>query len=210
MNEIEVLYQDNALLVLNKPSGLMTVPGKGEGKLDCVESRMQAAFTDALIVHRLDQSTSGIVIMARGKESQRVLNKAFANRTIDKQYIAVVDGVVAPTHGIIDLPLNRDWPNRPKQKIDYQNGKASQTHFSVVDRNIQEQTTRLLLFPKTGRTHQLRMHMREFGHTILGDRLYATDIIRQKAPRLLLHSEKIELTHPHTQQRMTLRCAPPF
>ena len=210
MNDIDLLYQDDSLLVLNKPNGLCSVPGKMDRAFDSLQTRVQSVFDDALIVHRLDMSTSGILVMARGKDSQRVLNKDFADRRVNKEYSAIVDGLVKPTCGTIVLPLIKDWPNRPRQRIDFLNGKPSETHFTVLERDTAQNTTRLKLTPITGRSHQLRVHLQAYGHTIIGDELYATPEVRQKATRLMLHAQKIEIVHPVSRQRMTFTCEAAF
>jgi tRNA pseudouridine32 synthase/23S rRNA pseudouridine746 synthase len=210
MPGIELIYHDDDLLVLNKPSGLLSVPGKKEAGIDSLQARAQAEFSDALIVHRLDMSTSGILIMARGKESQRILNRSFSERLIYKEYFAVVDGMVAPRHGVISLPIIKDWPNRPKQRVDYLRGKSSETHFIVLNRDSVQNNTRLKLLPITGRSHQLRLHMQCYGHAIIGDELYGSDQIRDKANRLLLHAHQIQFEHPRTRKCMTFRCEVPF
>jgi len=210
MCNIDLLYQDDTLLVLNKPSGLLSVPGRGEDKFDSLQTRVQAQYSDALIVHRLDMSTSGIMIMARGKSMQRVLNDAFASRDVYKRYTAVVDGRVKSSCGVIDLPLLTDWPNRPRQKLDYLTGKSSLTEYTVKSRDSQNNTTRMELIPKTGRSHQLRVHMMALGHTILGDNLYANEEICAKAPRLLLHAQEIGFEHPVNSEQVFYTCPTPF
>jgi tRNA pseudouridine32 synthase/23S rRNA pseudouridine746 synthase len=206
MSDIDLLYQDDALLVLNKPVGLCSVPGKLDRVLDSLQARVQAVFTDALIVHRLDMSTSGILVMARGKDAQRILNREFAERNVKKEYLAIVDGLVQPTYGTIVLPMIKDWPNRPKQRVDYTHGKYAETHFQVLSRDMVLKQTRLRLLPVTGRSHQLRVHLKEFGHAIVGDELYASDAVLEKSPRLLLHAHKIEIRHPVSQRRLTFTC----
>ncbi len=210
MPNFNLLYQDETLLVLNKPAELLSVPGRGAERFDSLQTRVQAAYPDALIVHRLDMSTSGIMVMARSKEAQRNLNKAFATRDVFKKYIAMVDGVVENTYGVVDLPLITDWPNRPLQKVDFLVGKASLTFYSVLNRDNEKNITRLELRPQTGRSHQLRVHMMAFGHTILGDNLYANNDVLQKAPRLQLHAEAISFEHPGTGKVVRFTCAVPF
>ncbi len=210
MHDFELLYQDDTLLVLNKPAELLSVPGRGVERFDSLQTRVQAAYPDALIVHRLDMSTSGIMVMARGKDAQRSLNKAFASRTVAKKYIAVVNGIVEPNYGVVDLPLITDWPNRPLQKVDYLLGKPSLTHYSVLSRDKKANASRLELRPQTGRSHQLRVHMMALGHTILGDNLYADDEVLQKAARLQLHAEEISFEHPGTGKVVHFSCEAPF
>jgi len=210
--EINVVYADEALLVLDKPAGLLCVPGKGEDKQDCLSNRVQPHFADARVVHRLDMATSGLLLMARGAAAQRTLNNAFASREVHKRYVAVVDGVLAPPSAewsVIDLPILLDWPNRPRRIIDPQ-GKASCTRWRVLSQNPREQTTRLELEPVTGRSHQLRVHLQALRHPILGDALYGTPASLAKAGRLLLHATRLELTHPLSLQTMVFVSEPPF
>lgn len=194
-----LLHTDEALLVLDKPAGLLAVPGRGDDKQDCLSARTQARFPDALIVHRLDMATSGLLVMARGPEMQRHLGRAFANRKVQKRYTAVVAGCVQPPvgdWGLIDVPMMPDWPNRPRQKVDLQHGKPSQTRWRVLAYDPGRDATHLELEPITGRTHQLRVHMRELGHPILGDTLYAPPDIAACADRLLLHARSLWFDHP--------------
>lgn len=191
---LDILYIDEFLLVINKPSGLLSVPGRGDDKKDCLISRVQASYPDALVVHRLDMSTSGIMVIARGKEVESLLSVLFQKRQVYKKYIAVVDGTIRPSTGVIDLPLITDWPNRPKQKIDFESGKSSQTEYrALVNDNG---TTRIELTPLTGRTHQLRIHMQSLNHAILGDELYAKKETIEKSERLLLHACYLSFKHP--------------
>ena len=191
---LDILYIDEYLLVVNKPSGLLSVPGRGDDKKDCLISRVQKEYPDALIVHRLDMSTSGIMVIARGKELESLLSVLFQKRQVYKKYIAVVDGIVSPSTGVIDLPLITDWPNRPKQKVDFESGKSSQTEYRVLTN--ENDTTRIELTPLTGRTHQLRVHMESLNHAILGDELYATKEAIEKSKRLLLHACYLSFKHP--------------
>ena len=193
---LDILYEDKYLLILNKPSGLLSVPGRGEDKQDCLISRVQDNYPDALIVHRLDMSTSGLMVVARGKEIERSLSILFQQRKVDKKYLAVVDGKVKPHLGEVDLPLITDWPNRPKQKVDFETGKASQTRYSVLSYDSKINSSRIELTPITGRTHQLRVHMQSIQHAILGDELYATNDVISKSPRLLLHASFLSFPHP--------------
>jgi len=210
--DFSILFADEALLVLDKPAGLLCVPGKGEDKQDCLSSRVQQHFADARVVHRLDMATSGLLVMARGALAQRVLNDAFAKRQVHKRYVAVVDGLLAPAAtdwGVIDLPIWLDWPNRPRRIIDAQ-GKPSRTRWRVLSQNVKEQTTRLELEPVTGRSHQLRVHLQALQHPILGDALYGMPASSAQANRLLLHATRLELTHPVNLQTMVFVSDPPF
>jgi tRNA pseudouridine32 synthase/23S rRNA pseudouridine746 synthase len=201
---ITCLYQDDDLLVLAKPPGLLCVPGRGPDKQDCLSARAQARWPGALVVHRLDQATSGLVLMARHIEAQRRLGDAFAQRRVDKRYQAVVRGLPQPddhagdTGGwsLIDLPLIADWPNRPLQKVDREHGKPSQTRWRSVRHDAARGVTLLDLEPLTGRSHQLRLHLASIGHPILGDALYADAATQAMAPRLLLHACALAFAHP--------------
>lgn len=204
------LYLDDSMLVVDKPSGLLAVPGRGEAGLDNQAARVQAAVADALVVHRLDMSTSGLMLFARGKEMQRRLSHAFAQREVHKEYIAVVDGLVGTEHGEIDLPLLTDWPNRPKQKVDFADGKPALTRYTVLERDAARGTTRVLLEPVTGRSHQLRVHLLALGHPIAGDALYAPPEALAKAPRLLLHAQSLALPHPVDGRPMRFHSPAPF
>ena len=183
-----LVYEDAHLLVATKPAGLLCVPGRGADKADCLVTRLQAHWPDALTVHRLDMATSGLVLFGRGAAMQRLLSSAFAQRQVHKTYEAVVDGLVQADSGEINLPLAADWPNRPRQQVDHVLGKPCLTHWQVLQRDPLAGTTRLLLVPVTGRTHQLRVHLAALGHPILGDTLYARPLQAAAAPRLLLHA----------------------
>lgn len=204
---VHCIYQDADLLVLDKPAGLLCVPGRGPDKQDCLSARAQALWPDALVVHRLDQATSGLVVMARSQAVQRALGQAFAAQQVDKRYHAWVHGSVQPPAGEdgwgeIDAPLAADWPNRPRQQVDWQNGKPSRTLWRVLAHDARQPATLLELRPLTGRTHQLRVHLAHVGHPILGDALYAGAAVQALAPRLLLHACALALAHPATGQPM--------
>ncbi|MCC2674640.1 MAG: pseudouridine synthase [Ramlibacter sp.] len=202
-----LVYVDEHLLVLDKPAGLLAVPGRGEDKQDCLALRAQRLWPDALVVHRLDMATSGLFVMGRGIAMQRRLGRAFADREVDKHYEAVVTGVVAPDTGSITLPLAADWPRRPLQKVDAA-GRPSETRWTVVQRDAD--STRLLLEPLTGRTHQLRVHLQAIGHPILGDALYAPPDVQARSPRLLLHATRLQLPHPAGGEPLVFESAAPF
>ena len=206
MSSLKVLHIDDALLVVVKPAGLLSVPGLGAGLHDNLSTRVQALHADARVVHRLDQATSGLMLFARGAAVQRALSMAFEARQVQKHYVAVVMGCVDGDAGSIDTPLIADWPNRPRQKVDLQHGKPALTHWRVLDRN--ELSTRLELQPISGRTHQLRVHLQSIGHPILGDTLYAPD--PQGNARLMLHATRIVLVHPLRQEACCFTDAPPF
>lgn len=207
---LDVLFQDPWLLVLNKPSGLLSVPGRGEQKQDCLARRVQSRYPDALTVHRLDMETSGLMLMARDVETHRLLGQAFERREVEKHYIAVVAGLIEETSGSIGLPLISDWPNRPRQKVDHQAGKPALTRYQVMARDQPRCRTRLELTPLTGRTHQLRVHLQALGHPILGDSLYADAQSAVQADRLLLHAQQIAFVHPHTGEPLSFQCSCPF
>lgn len=202
------MYVDEHLLVLDKPAGLLAVPGRGEDKQDCLSARAQRLWPDARVVHRLDMATSGLVVMARGPQMQRALSRAFAEREVAKRYVAVVAGRPSPDAGTIDLPLAADWPRRPLQKVDLAHGRPSVTHWRVLAREGPD--TRLELEPVTGRSHQLRVHLLALGHPILGDTLYAPPEVQARAPRLLLHACRLAFAHPATGDALVLESAAPF
>ena len=208
-NGLAIIHVDAQIIVVDKPAGLLSVPGRGEGMDDCLASRVQARFPDALIAHRLDMSTSGLLVLARGAEMHRQLSRFFRERQIDKRYVAVVDGLMADDSGEIELPLICDWPNRPRQKVDFEVGKPSQTRFRVVSRDPAAHTTRVELEPVTGRSHQLRVHMASLGHPILGDDLYGGEATF-RAERLLLHAMDLGLVHPLTTEAMQFHSDAPF
>jgi tRNA pseudouridine32 synthase / 23S rRNA pseudouridine746 synthase len=203
---LRFLHEDAAILVMDKPAGLLTVPGKLEGRQDSLLTRLQAARWDALLVHRLDCDTSGAIIFARTKQAQGFLGQEFEQRRAEKTYIARVRGVLAEDSGTVDLPLGSDWEYRPRQKV-RPDGRPAQTDWQVISRSADE--TRVRLTPHTGRSHQLRVHMLALGHPILGDQIYAPETLASH-PRLMLHAELLSLHHPVTKDRVSF-CAPvPF
>ena len=206
---MHILYSDDALLAVDKPAGMLSVPGRGEDKRDCVAARLQSMFADALVVHRLDMATSGLLVMARGAAAQRRLGIAFAQREVAKRYVAVVAGR-PPASGEIDLPLITDWPNRPKQKVDREHGKPSLTRYRTLAYDAATDTARVELEPVTGRSHQLRVHLCALGHPIVGDALYAPPAVRCGATRLLLHACALRMLHPTTGQPLDFKSAVPF
>jgi len=207
---LDVLFQDQSLLVLNKPSGLLSVPGRGPDKQDSLARRVQQEYPEALTIHRLDMETSGLVVMAKNPQIHRHMSLLFQQRNVQKQYIAVVDGLIESQQGKIDLPLITDWPNRPKQKIDHDSGKASVTHYKVIARDPRLSTSRVELRPITGRSHQLRVHMLSLGHAILGDRLYGCGQVQGKASRLQLHACRLAFRHPLTLESLDFTHTAPF
>jgi tRNA pseudouridine32 synthase/23S rRNA pseudouridine746 synthase len=211
--ELPLIYIDDAMLVLDKPAGLLSVPGRGPDKQDSLSSRVQEQFPDALVVHRLDMATSGLMVIARGASQQRALNDAFAARTVHKTYTAVVDGLLDAPDALwqeISLGIRVDWPNRPLRVIDDQHGKPSVTRWRVLEQDAVAHTTRVALEPVTGRSHQLRVHLQAIGHAILGDALYAPTQVATQSSRLLLHANQLELTHPVTAVRLTFSSQVPF
>ena len=215
---IALLHADDVLLVLSKPAGLLSVPGRGPENADCLSARVQERYADALIVHRLDMGTSGLIVMARGAAAQSALSRAFAQRQIHKRYQAIVAGQPDPAQADAEgwsdicLPLITDWPNRPKSKVCFETGKPSHTRWRVLEAlHIGTlAATRLELEPVTGRSHQLRLHLQAIGHPILGDELYADEAALDAAPRLLLHACAIELPHPVTGERLRFESPTPF
>ena len=204
---LDVVHVDHEILVVGKPEGLLSVPGKGEHLADCLLSRVQAAFPDALLVHRLDRDTSGVMVFALTAHAQRHLGLQFEKRHIKKTYVARVWGEMTEKTGTVDLPLAVDWPNRPRQMVDHENGRPALTEWRAQRSGNGE--TRLRLFPKTGRSHQLRVHCLALGHPILGDPLYATGEALQY-PRMMLHSESLRLRHPDGGVGMTFKVKTPF
>lgn len=191
---LSVVQMDEEVIVIDKPSGLLAVPGKEAGLADCVEARAAAAFPVALVVHRLDMDTSGLMLLARSKRAQRILNGQFAKRIIEKTYMAEVWGAPPEESGVISLPLTADWPNRPRQMVDRETGKPAVTHWEVAERR--GETTLMRLFPETGRSHQLRVHMAAIGHPIIGDPFYAAGAARAASRRLALYATGIRWRRP--------------
>ena len=207
---LDILYQDDALLVVNKAAGLLSVPGRDEDKQDCLINRVQIDYPSARIVHRLDMATSGAMVIALNDEVHRQLSILFEKRNVKKRYVAVVDGIVKDKSGLIDLPLITDWPNRPKQMIDHERGKPSRTQYQRMSVNKESNTSRVELIPETGRSHQIRVHLQSLGHAILGDRLYASKEVIEKADRLLLHSTLLSFEHPVTGELLEVTSVTPF
>jgi tRNA pseudouridine32 synthase/23S rRNA pseudouridine746 synthase len=212
---VRVVHEDAQLLVLDKPSGLLSVPGRGADKADCLSARVQALYPDALVVHRLDMATSGLLLMARGADMQRRLSRAFAEREVSKRYVAVVAGDVVDPGGdggwnLIDLPIAADWPNRPLRVIDAARGQPSVTRWRRIGGDTPAGSSRLELEPVTGRSHQLRVHLQALGHPILGDALYAPAAVAALSTRLLLHACTLGLVHPHSGAALAFSSAPPF
>lgn len=205
---LDVIYQDDDILVLNKQAGLLTVPGKDPKHADCLETRAQKQFPDALTVHRLDMDTSGLIVMGLNKFAHRHLSLQFQNRNVDKVYEALAYGRTQEKNGLIDLPLICDWPNRPKQMVDHEKGKPSQTKWHVTEQC--DNYFRVKLTPLTGRSHQLRVHLLALGHPILGDRFYADEKALGMRERLCLHSKEVTIMHPVQKEKMTFKSKVPF
>ncbi|KRC01044.1 RNA pseudouridine synthase [Hydrogenophaga sp. Root209] len=215
VNNLQTIHEDPHFLVLEKPEGLLAVPGRGPDKQDCLSTRAQARWPDALVVHRLDMATSGLVVMARGIEAQRTLSLAFEERRVHKRYTAVVAGELVNTQpdngwNTINLPLMADWSNRPMQKVDHEQGKPSITRWRIAPGHTVPGTTRLELEPVTGRTHQLRVHLQALGHPMVGDALYAAPDQHAMANRLLLHAHWLSLPHPLDGQTIEFHSPCPF
>lgn len=203
----EIIHADHEVLVVNKPSGLLSVPGRGPEKADCLIERLRGAFPTVLLVHRLDLDTSGIMVFGLTPHAQRMLSKQFEERKTKKTYLARVAGRLEPKTGRVDLPLIVDWPNRPRQKVDHDEGKPAQTDWRVI--KAEDAETRVRLSPLTGRSHQLRVHMAETGHPILGDTLYASGDALDH-PRLMLHAENLRFRHPDSGVMQSFSAPAPF
>ncbi|WP_372807466.1 RluA family pseudouridine synthase [Pontiella sp.] len=202
---LKIIYQDEALMAVDKPTGLLSVPGRGADKQDCCLARVRAEFPEALMVHRLDMDTSGLILFARSPEVQRALSLQFEKREIQKTYVALIEGLLEQDEGMVDYPMRKDMEQRlpPKHLVDCVRGKKAVTEWRVLERS--DGVTRVALFPKTGRSHQLRVHMQSIGHPIVGDNIYGV-----AGERLMLHAESVELAHPATGEPLHLRCPAPF
>lgn len=203
----DILHMDDDILVANKASGLLSVPGRGEDRADCLINRLKGINPNVLLVHRLDLDTSGVIVFALTPQAQAHLGKQFEKRQTQKRYVALIEGHPAEDSGRVDLPLIVDWPNRPRQKVCHETGKAAQTDWKVIRR--EDGYARVVLKPITGRSHQLRVHMLAMGHPILGDPLYATGTAAEH-PRLMLHAEELRLRHPMLGDTLTFRAPAPF
>lgn len=206
--DIPIIHRDEDICIVDKPAGLLSVPGKAADHKDCLEQRLQAQYPQLRIVHRLDLATSGVMVLAANVAAHRHLGLQFERRHTAKTYRANVWGQASEEQGDIDLPLRCDWPNRPLQMVDHDLGRPAQTGWQVIGRDAQ--STHMRLTPVTGRSHQLRVHMRELGHPILGDALYAPDEAFEASERLQLHAESLELFHPSGGQRLRFEAACPF
>lgn len=202
---LEIVYSDAAFVAVNKPPRILTVPGRGADKRDCLYHRVRDQFPDALVVHRLDMDTSGLILFARSPEAQRNLSAQFENREIEKTYVAITEGIIEQDEGMVDYPMRKDMEQRlpPKHLVDCIRGKRAVTEWRVIERG--ETTTRVTLLPKTGRSHQLRVHMESIGHPIVGDPIYG-----HLAERLMLHAESLVFHHPVSGDPIRLECPAPF
>lgn len=206
---LTLLYQDNYIAVVNKPSGLLSVPGKAPEHQDSIIIRLQQKYGFAESVHRLDMATSGVMVVALSKQAEKELKRQFRERIPKKYYIAKIWGCPTANEGYVDLPLICDWPNRPKQKVCYETGKAALTYYQVLQQETQN-ITRVKLTPVTGRSHQLRVHMQAIGHPIIGDKFYAHDQAKALADRLQLHAQSLTILHPISGQEMVFSCEADF
>ncbi|PCD76319.1 RluA family pseudouridine synthase [Pseudothioclava arenosa] len=202
-----ILHADHEILVVDKQAGLLSVPGKGPDKADCLIARLRAVHPEVLLVHRLDTDTSGVMVFALTPHAQRHLGLQFENRQTKKVYQALLAGVLAQKEGRVDLPLCVDWPNRPRQHVNHEQGRPAQTDWRVM--RHEDGNTRVRLMPVTGRSHQLRVHMMELGHPILGDPLYAEGA-RRDYPRLMLHAESLRFRHPDGGRHLSFSAPCPF
>lgn len=207
---VRVLFADEALIAVDKPHGLLSVPGRDPANRDCVPARLLEEYGELRIVHRLDLDTSGVMVLARSAAAHRHLNRQFERREVDKRYEALVWGLPERDSGEIDLPICVDWPNRPRKKVDYRDGKPALTRYQVLQRDSAAHCARLALMPVTGRSHQLRVHLAEIGHPILGCPFYAHAEARAAAPRLTLHAQRLALTHPLSGEPLVFETPTPF
>ncbi len=206
---LQIVYQDDHLIAIDKPAGLLSVQGRGADLQDCALHRIQQRFPQALLVHRLDEATSGLVLFALSSAVQKVLSAAFEARQVKKQYLAWVHGLDLQESGVIDAPIAVDWPQRPLRKIDFDAGQSAITHFQLLSKNEHSAQILCRLEPQTGRTHQLRVHMLHMGHPIVGDRMYG--LAQDTAPRLMLHASSLQFAHPcNAAKVLVLYCPPPF
>lgn len=203
-----VLHEDHEIVVVDKPAGLLSVPGRGDHLADCLLTRLQVAFPTALLVHRLDRDTSGVLVFGLTPHAQRNLSMQFEKRSTKKTYVARLEGRMEEKSGTVDLPLIVDWENRPRQMVCHDTGKQAVTDWRVL--KVSDDDTRVRLSPKSGRTHQLRVHMQALGHPILGDPLYAKGAAREDYDRMMLHSEELRINHPDSGRGMSFRAKAPF
>ena len=200
---LAVVYQDEHLLVINKPAGLLSVPGRGADLADCALHRVQARFPSALLVHRLDEATSGLLLFALHPAAQKAASWAFESRQVSKAYTALVHGLMQVTEGVIDAPITKDWPRRPLHIVDHESGKTAVTRWHLLSKDEHSAQSLCRLEPQTGRTHQLRVHMQHIGYPIVGDKLYG--LSSDTAPRLMLHASGLQMPHPMESTKL-LNC----
>lgn len=205
---LKIYHQDSMILVAEKPAELLSVPGKSSHHKDSMQTRLLAQFPELGVVHRLDMATSGLMVFALSKAAQRHLGLQFERRHVKKRYVAQIWGTPHAPKGEIDLPLRCDWPNRPLQTVDFKQGRAAQTRFEIA--NHSGDHTTLFLYPVTGRSHQLRVHLQAIGHPILGDGFYAHDAAYKATPRLMLHADQLSFFHPEDGRQCLFRSPPPF
>lgn len=203
-----ILYVDDDIIIVDKPSGMLSVPGRGPDKQECLLSHIQTVHPDALIVHRLDMDTSGLMVLARTKEAHRHLSRQFQERQTQKLYTAVCSGKPTKSVGKTCLPMRCDWERRPLQMVDFVHGKYAETHWKIIEQF--KQSFQVELTPITGRSHQLRLHMKSLGHPILGDNLYADSVSLDMAPRLMLHAQQLSFTHPTHLEKVNFTCPAQF
>ena len=209
---IKAHFVDESMLILEKPAGMLSVPGRGEDKKECLWSHALEQWQDALIVHRLDCATSGLMVLARSKEAHRNLSIQFQNRVPFKRYAALLDGDLGRQDGWVDQPMRCDWDRRPIQIIDHEQGKNALTFYTNqgIENYKGRTVTRVSLYPITGRSHQLRVHAQFLGHAIIGDHFYAEEDAKQISSRLMLHADLLELEHPVTGERLSFTSPAPF
>ena len=204
------LYEDEHMVVVNKPAGLLSQPGKHKYNQDSLLTRLKDSYATPYLVHRLDLDTSGVMVVALTKEAAAKLGQLFERREVEKHYVALVVGLVEPDHGVIELPLTVDWPKRPMQKVCFETGKPSKTEYQVLERDIENNRTRVKLIPHTGRTHQLRIHMASIGHAIVGCDMYAEDSVCRAGARLYLHAQQIQLQPSFADSLLSFESPAPF
>lgn len=207
---LDIIYQDKTIIVLNKPNGLLSVPGRLPEHNDSIASRVCQQYPEANIVHRLDMATSGILLMALTKQAQSHISRQFQQRTTNKHYLARLEGIPTGDRGSVDLPMRCDWPNRPRQIIDFELGKSALTHWQIIAKDVVNNVATVKLKPVTGRTHQLRLHMQALGTAILGDDFYASSVGVKATSHLQLHAAMLEITHPLTNEVIKFTAPSPF
>ncbi|RYY80586.1 MAG: RNA pseudouridine synthase [Moraxellaceae bacterium] len=206
---LSILYEDDDLIVIDKPAGLLSVPGRLPEHQDSAYLRILESYSMAKVTHRLDMATSGILLFAKHRDAEVAMSKLFQARSVQKNYVALVQGELSG-EGSIDVPLIADWPNRPKQKVDFEIGKPAKTLYQQLDYNAEQDISRILLAPITGRSHQLRVHLAHIGHPITGDKLYHPSPSSSPLNRLALHASDLAFKHPLQGHHLTLQSTVPF